>query len=73
MIPVQTKATSADKSGKGNNSEAFLSASHKSSEIGSIRDFINMEKIENEDNAWKWICEVRVRVLNHDLFLYNFV
>ncbi len=40
MIPIQTKATSADKSEKGNNPEAFSSASSKSSEIGSARSSI---------------------------------
>ncbi len=57
MIPVQIKVTPEDESEKHNDSEPFLSATYKSSEIGSTKDFINAENIENEDNAWEWICE----------------
>ncbi len=56
MIPTQTKSTSADKSEKGNNSEVFLCASSKCSEIASARDCIKVEKIDNADDAWRWIC-----------------
>ncbi len=54
MISTQTKATSEDKSEKGNNPDAFLSASSKSSDIASARDSVDVEKIENEDKNWKW-------------------
>ncbi len=57
MISTQTKATSEDKSEKGNNPDAFLSTSFKSREIASTKDPINVKKIDNEDDAWKWICE----------------
>ncbi len=57
MNPTQRKATSEDKLEKGNNSEAFLSASFKGSVIDCARDCINVEKIENLDNAWRWIYE----------------
>ncbi len=49
MIPTHTKATSENKSEKGNNPDEFLSASSKSSEIASTRDSIGVEKIDNED------------------------
>ncbi len=58
MILVQIKAASANKSEKGNNSEAFPSTSYKSTEIGSARDSIDVKKIENEDNAWKQDLDV---------------
>ncbi len=55
--PTQRKASSSDKSEKGSNPRVIFSTSSKSSEMISPKDCINVEKIENEDDAWIWICK----------------
>ncbi len=58
IISTQAKATLEDKSEKGNNPNMILSASSKSSEIAIARDSIDVEKIDNEEDAWKWIVKI---------------
>ncbi len=53
MNPTQRQATSEVKLEKCNNPVAFLSASFRSSGIPSSRNWINVKKIESEDNAWR--------------------
>ncbi len=55
--PCETKATSKDESEKGSNPKEIFTAISKCSERVSTSDCINVEKIENADDAWRWIHE----------------
>ncbi len=55
--PSQSKVSSSDKSEKGKTPEVIFTAGSKCSEMARSRDCINVKNIENEDDAWRWICK----------------
>ncbi len=56
--PTQSKASSSDKSERGNNPELISVSNSKCSEIASSRDCINVEKIENTYYEWSWFVKI---------------
>ncbi len=55
--PNQNIASSTDKSEKGNNPEVLFAVDSKCSEIGTTRDWINADRIENREDVGRWICK----------------